>query len=138
MIENFSNIYFLILYVVFLCLVGFYTYITIFSPAKLASDYNLNKNSVYFVRILGTFITAIFIIGITILFRDNGPEGTWIFFYIIFLAGVFQFIYETLFYLKLIDKDIEAKNKFSDIIISIIFVGISITLIFGLSDKIYN
>ena len=138
MIENFSNIYFLILYIVFLCLVGFYTYITIFSPAKLASDYNLDKNSVYFVRILGTFITAIFIIGITILFRDNGPEGTWIFFYIIFLAGVFQFIYETLFYLKLIDKDIEAKNKFSDIIISIIFVGISITLIFGLSDKIYN
>jgi len=42
-----------------------------------------------------------------------------------------------LFYFKLIDKDIGAKNSLIDVLVSVFATIVSIILIFGLSNKIY-
>ncbi|PPR50112.1 MAG: hypothetical protein CFH20_00976, partial [Alphaproteobacteria bacterium MarineAlpha5_Bin10] len=49
-----------------------------------------------------------------------------------------QLLYESLFYFKLIDKDIEAKNSLTDLVLSAFMVVSSAVLILGLSDKIYS
>ena len=118
-------------------LVGFYTFRCIFAPRGLAAEFNTSEDSIYLVRVVGTFALSIFLIGIYILFRPNGPTGTWVFFNLIFLLGLFQALYDTTFYFKVIDNDIVAKNGLLDLVVGLFFVASSIILIIGLSDKIY-
>ena len=137
MLENFNNLFLLILYIVHIGLIGLYTFRCIFAPRGLAAEFNTGEDSIYLVRVVGTFALSIFLIGIYILFRSNGPTGTWVFFNLIFLLGLFQTLYDTAFYLRVIDKDIVAKNGLLDLVVGLFFVTSSIILILGLSDKIY-
>jgi len=77
-----------------------------------------------------------FLIGIYIIFRPGGPEGVWVYFNLIFIISAAQLLYESLFYFKLIDKDLEAKNSLTDLGLSAFMVVSSAILIWGLSDKI--
>ena len=126
MIDNFNNIFYLTLFIVYLCLIGFYVYRCLFNPIGLTKEFNTGKESVYLVRIIGTFVLSLFLMGIYILFRHSGPSGTWIYFNLAFLLGLFQASYDTAFYFKLID-----------VIVGAFFLLTSIILILGLSDKIY-
>ena len=137
MIENFNNIFYLILFILYLALIGFYTYRCLFDPSGMVKEFNTGKESIYLYRVIGTFTLAILITGIYILFRPAGPLGTWIYFNLAFLIALFQASYESAFYLKLIDKDISAKNSIFDVIVGFFFLIISIILILGLADKIY-
>jgi hypothetical protein len=56
---------------------------------------------------------------------------------LIFIIAAAQLLYESLFYFKLIDKDLEAKNSLTDLGLSVFMVVASAILIWGLSDKIY-
>ena len=82
-------------------------------------------------------ILPIIIIGIWILFRENGPEGCWIYFVMGVLISLFQVILDWGQRFKIIDNDLENINDTSDTIIGIAFLIIGIILINGLSDKIY-
>ena len=137
MLENFNNLFLLILYIVHIGLVGFYTFRCIFYPHGLAAEFNTGQDSIYLVRVVGTFALSIFIIGLYILFRPTGPTGTWVFFNMIFLLGLFQALYDTAFYFKFLDKDTVAKNGLLDLVVGLFFISSSIILIIGLSDKIY-
>ena len=59
------------------------------------------------------------------------------YFNLIFIIAAAQLLYESLFYFKLIDKDLEAKNSLTDLGLSVFMVVASAILIWGLSDKIY-
>ena len=89
------------------------------------------------LRYIGSFVFAFVFMGIYILFRPNGPEGTWIFYNLFFLVTFVQLIYDLMFYFKFIDKDISAKNSILDLTFSIAAFIISVVLIYGLSNKIY-
>ena len=87
------------------------------------------------VRIIGTFIVPIVIIGIWILFRENGPQSCWIFFVNGFLLSFAQVILSWAQRLKFIDPD--AKSDVADEVIGHVFLFIAIYLLYNMSDIIY-
>ena len=137
MIENFNKIYFLIIHILVTGLFGVYIVRIYFAPEGLVKEFNVDRSAIYLVRFIGTFAFGFFLIGIYIIFRPGGPEGTWVYFYLIFIISAAQLLYESLYYYKLIDKDLEAKNSLTDLVLSAFMVVSSTILILGLSDKIY-
>ena len=136
MIENFGNIFYLIIYIINLLGLAYYTYLTYLNPKQIINDYELGDDSIALVRIVGSFVLSYIIIGIILLFR--GVEGAWIYFVTGLLISSFQFIYDMGARMKMIDKDSKVVHKNSDTIISIVFIVINIVLINGLADKIYS
>ena len=137
MIENFNNIYLLLLHMAFLGLIGVYFFRMWFSPSGVLKEFNIGKEGTYLVRVIGTFVFAFLFMGLYILFRPTGPMGAWIFFNILFLTGIARALYDTAFYFKILDKNTGAKNSLVDVMVGIFFVVGSIILIVGLSDKLY-
>ena len=137
MIENFNNIYLLILHLLVTGLFGIFSYRSLLTPHGMAKEFNMDESSIYIIRCFGTFITSFFLIGIYMVIRPNGPEGAFIYYNLIFLLGLFLFIYDLLFYFKKIDKNISAKNSMTDLGINTFTLISSIVLILGLSNKIY-
>ena len=138
MIENFNNIYLLIVFILLQILFGVYLFRIIFAPEGLAKEFNADKSAVLPIRYIGTFAAGLIFMGIYILFRPEGPSGTWVYFNLFFIVSIFQLLYDLLFYFKIVDKDIGAKNSMVDVSVSIFAVAASAILIWGLSDKIYT
>tara|TARA_Y100000996_G_C22279705_1_gene543530 strand:- start:64 stop:426 length:363 start_codon:yes stop_codon:yes gene_type:complete len=118
-------------------LFGVYLVRIVFAPEGLAKEFNADKSAILPLRYVGTFAAGIIFLGVYILFRPDGPAGTWAYFNLLFIVSIFQLLYDLLFYFKIIDKDIGAKNSMIDIGVSIFAVCVSAILIWGLSDKIY-
>ena len=135
MIDNFDNIFYLILFLINLVALAFYGYLTAFNPKQLINDYEFGDDSIGAIRIVGTFVWAVLIIGVIILFR--GPEGAWIFFVFGLTVSVLQLLIDFGHRMKIIDTNYKVINKTQDTIISIVFIVINVILINGLSDKIY-
>ena len=136
MIENFGNIFYLIIHVLITGLFGVYLVRIYFAPEGLVKEFDVDRSAIYLIRFIGTFAFGFFFIGIYLIFRPGGPEGTWVYFNLIFIIAAAQLLYESLFYFKLIDKDLESKNSLTDLGLSVFMVASTATLILGLSDKI--
>ena len=135
MVENFDNIFYLILFLINLAALAFYGYLTAFNPKQLINDYEFGDDSIGAIRIVGTFVWAVLIIGVIILFR--GPEGAWVFFVFGLTVSILQLLIDLGHRMKIIDSNYKVVNKTQDTIISIVFIVINVILINGLSDKIY-
>ena len=135
MVENFDNIFYLILFLINLAALAFYGYLTAFNPKQLINDYEFGDDSIGAIRIVGTFVWAVLIIGVIILFR--GPEKAWVYFVFGLTVSVLQLLIDFGHRMKIIDTNYKVVNKTQDTIISIVFIVINVILINGLSDKIY-
>ena len=113
MIENFNGPFNLILFILVIGLQGFYSFRLVFSPSGIVKEFNTGEDSIYLARVLGIFVVPLFLMGLIILF--GGPEGTWVYFVLLFMIGLLQMVYETAFHFKLVDKNISAKNSKFDI-----------------------
>ena len=136
MVENFGNVFYLIIYIVNLLGLAYYTYLTYLNPKQLINDYELGDDSIVVVRVVGSFVLSYVIIGIILLFTSI--QGAWIYFVTGLMISSFQLLYDLGARMKIIDKDYKVVNKTSDTIISIVFIVIGVILITGLSDKIYH
>ena len=137
MIENFNNLLFLVLHLAIIGLLSIFLVRIFFFPQGIVKEYNVDQSGILPMRYVGTFIFGFVFMGIYILFRPNGPEGTWVFYNLFFLVATAQLIYVLMFYFKFIDKDIGAKNSIIDLTFSFAAFIISVILIYGLSNKIY-
>ena len=137
MIENFNNLLFLVLHLAIIGLLSIFLVRIFFFPQGIVKEYNVDQSGILPMRYVGTFIFGFVFMGIYILFRPNGPEGTWVFYNLFFLVATAQLIYDLMFYFKFIDKDIGAKNSIIDLTFSFVAFIISVILIYGLSNKIY-
>ena len=137
MIENFNNLLFLVLHLGIIGLLSIFLIRIFFFPQGIVKEYNVDQSGILPMRYVGTFIFGFVFMGIYILFRPNGPEGTWVFYNLFFLVATAQLIYDLMFYFKFIDKDIGAKNSIIDLTFSFTAFIISVILIYGLSNKIY-
>ena len=137
MIENFNNLLFLVLHLTIIGLLSIFLVRIFFFPQGIVKEYNVDQSGILPMRYVGTFIFGFVFMGIYILFRPNGPEGTWVFYNLFFLVATAQLIYDLMFYFKFIDKDIGAKNSIIDLTFSFAAFIISVILIYGLSNKIY-
>ena len=136
MVENFGIIFYLIIYIINLLGLAYYTYLTYLNPKQLINDYETGDDSIVMIRVVGSFVLSYVIIGIILLF--NGIDGAWIYFVTGLMISSFQLIYDIGTRMKIIDSNYKVINKSSDTIIAIIFILINIILITGLSDKIYH
>ena len=135
MIEAWGGILNLVLYALNMLGLGYYAFLTVFSPNTLVTRYDLGEKSVPIIRIVGSFVLPTVLLGVYIIFREGGPLGLWIFFVFNFLVVFCQVLLSWGTRLKIIDPD--SKTDVSDEIIGHVFLVISIVLIFRLSDTIY-
>jgi len=135
MIEAWGGILNLVLYLISMLGLGYYTVLTVFSPNTIVTRYDLGEKSVPIIRIVGSFVLPTLIIGVWIIFRENGPLGCWIFFVFNFLVSLCQVILSWGTRLKIIDPD--SKTDVGDEVVGHVFVAIAAILIFRLSDTIY-
>ena len=135
MIEAWGGILNLVLYAVNMLGLGYYAFLTVFSPNTLVTRYDLGEKAVPIIRIVGSFVLPTVLLGVYIIFREGGPLGLWIFFVFNFLVVLCQVLLSWGTRLKIIDPD--SKTDVSDEVIGHVFLAISIILIFRLSDTIY-
>ena len=135
MIEAWGGILNLILYALNMLGLGYYAFLTVFSPNTLVTRYDLGEKAVPIIRIVGSFVLPTVLLGVYIIFREGGPLGLWIFFVFNFLVVFCQVLLSWGTRLKIIDPD--SKTDVSDEVIGHVFLAISIILIFRLSDTIY-
>ena len=135
MIEAWGGVLNLILYAISMLGLGYYAVLTVFSPNTLVTRYDLGEKSVPIIRIVGSFVLPTFLLGVYVIFRENGPLGLWIFFVFNFLVSLCQVLLSWGTRLKVINP--EAKTDVGDDVIGHVFVAINAILIFRLSDTIY-
>jgi hypothetical protein len=142
MIEDFNNIFYLILFI--LLLVGniYYAYSTLINTKSWLDQYGTHHSALIVARILGSVITGLTLVGIYILF--TGVVGTWPYFASLFLG--FSVMTIAGIYSVEIDwpKNYEGKEGFENTKVTkeayvpaLIFSVIIAILMYGLSDKIY-
>jgi len=136
MIDNFGSIFYLIIYIINLVGLAYYTYLTYLNPKQIINDYELGDDSIALVRIVGSFVLSYIVIGVILLFTSI--QGAWIYFVTGLMISSFQLLYDLGARMKIIDSNYKIIHKNSDTIISVVFIVINIILITGLSDKIYH
>ncbi len=134
MIEAWQGFFNLILFLVSMFGLGYYSYLSVLSPNTIVTRYDLGEKSTPIIRIVGTFVLPLFIMGIWIILRGT-PESCWIFFVYNFLVSLGQVIVGWATRLKLIDPD--SKTDVSDEVIGHVFLFIAVILIYRLSETIY-
>ena len=123
----------LILFLISMLGLGYYAFLTVLSPNTIVTRYDLGEKSVPIIRIVGTFVLPLLIIGVYLIF--SGPEGAWIFLLLKFLISTCQVILGWATRLKIVDPD--SKQDVGDEIVGHVFVIIAIFVIYRLSDIIY-
>ena len=136
MIENFGSVFYLVIYIVNLLGLAYYTYLTYLNPKQLINDYELGDDSIVVIRVVGSFVLSYVIIGIILLFTSI--QGAWIYFVTGLMISSFQLLYDLGTRMNIVDSNYKVIHKNSDTIISIVFIVINVILITGLSDKIYH
>ena len=136
MVENFGSVFYLVIYIVNLAGLAYYTYLTYLNPKQLINDYELGDDSIALVRVAGSFVLSYIIIGIILLFTSI--QGAWIYFVTGLMISSFQLLYDLVTRMNIVDSNYKVINKNSDTIISIVFIVINVILITGLSEKIYH
>ncbi|MBT3901692.1 MAG: hypothetical protein HOD79_01270 [Flavobacteriaceae bacterium] len=135
MVENFGSVLYLVMFIINLFFLSFYAFLILFNPKKIITDYELGEDSIAVVRLVGSFIIPIVLIGLYLLFTTI--NGAWIFFVFGLMISTYQLGYDILTRMNIVDNSSKVVNKMQDTIISVIFVVFNIVLINGLQDKIF-
>ncbi len=136
MVENFGgSILYLILFLIQLLGLSFYCYLILLNPKTIINDYQVGDAAMAPIRLIGSFILPIVLIGIYLLFTSI--EGAWIFFVFALMTSIYQLLYDVGSRMDIIDKNYTIVNKNQDTILSVVFIIINIVLINGLQDRIF-
>ena len=136
MVENFGgSVLYLVLFLIQLLGLSFYSYLVMFNPKKIIADYEDGEGAIAPIRLIGSFIVPLVLVGIYLLFTSI--EGAWIYFVLSLLTSLYQLVYDLGTRFGMIDKGYKVVNKPEDTIISIVFIVVNVVLINGLHDKIY-
>ena len=136
MIESFNGWVFFILYVLNLAGGGYYAYQSVLNTENFMEKYGIHKSAMLPMRLAGSFVLTTFLMGLYIIFR-GGPEGTWVFFNILFIQSL---IFTVLGYLTVNSEvaQMEGVNYTSEgYIAPAVLTVVNAVLIYGISDKIY-
>ena len=138
MISLFNGYIFFGIFIITLLMGAYYAYRSLLDTKSFMNQYGINVTALLPARLAGSLIASITIVGIYILFRENGPEGTWAFFAINFLQA---FIFSIFGYLSVNDQEIkeldDVKYTAEAYVVPLILAILNAVLIYGLSDKIY-
>tara|TARA_Y100001968_G_C19317128_1_gene697322 strand:- start:614 stop:1027 length:414 start_codon:yes stop_codon:yes gene_type:complete len=136
MIEAFNGWIIFILYLLNLAGGGYYAYQSVLNTENFMEKYGIHKSALLPARLAGSFVLTTFLMGLYIIYR-GGPEGTWIYFTILFIQSL---IFTILGYISVNSEVAEMEGVEytpEGYIAPAIFTVINAILIYGLSDKIY-
>ena len=89
MVEKFSNVFYLIIYLVHFGIVGTYAFQLVFDTQKFLKSRGVDKSATLLTRFGGSFMVATVIMAIYVAFiRTGGLEATWAFFNLIFIMNL--------------------------------------------------
>lgn len=88
MVENFGSVLYLVMFIINLFFLSFYAFLILFNPKKIITDYELGEDSIAVVRLVGSFIIPIVLIGLYLLFTTI--NGAWIFFVFGLMISTYQ------------------------------------------------
>ena len=138
MVDLFNGYIFLGIFIITLLMGAYYAYRSLLDTKSFMTQYGIDVTALLPARLAGSLIASITIVGLYILCRENGPEGTWAFFAINFLQAL---IFSIFGYLSVIDPEIKDKEdvKYTAeaFVVPLILAILNAVLIYGLSDKIY-
>ncbi len=138
MIGLFNGYIFFGIFIITLLMGAYYAYRSLFDTKSFMAQYGIHLTAMLPARLAGSLIASITIVGAYILFRENGPEGTWAFFAINFLQAL---IFSIFGYLSVNDKEIKETDDVEytaeAYVVPLILAILNAILIYGLSDKIY-
>jgi len=138
MISLFNGYIFFGIFIVTLLMGAYYAYRSLLDTKSFMAQYGIHVTAMLPARLAGSLIASITIVGVYILFRENGPEGTWAFFAINFLQAL---IFSVFGYLSVNDEEIKeldgVKYTAEGYVVPLILAILNAVLIYGLSDKIY-
>ena len=136
MIENFGgSILYLVLFIVQLLGLSFYSVLILFKPKTLTEDYGFGDKAIPLVRLVGSFIIPFVLIGIYLMFTSI--NGAWVYFVLGLLFSVYQLAYDILTRMGAVDTSHNVVNKTQDTILSIVFIIINLVLLNGLQDSLF-
>ena len=136
MIENFGgNILYLILFIIQLLALSFYSALILFKPKTLTEDYGFGDKAVPLVRLVGSFIIPFVLIGVYLMFTSI--NGAWVYFVLGLLFSVYQLAYDILTRMGAVDTSHNVVNKTQDTILSIVFIIINLVILNGLQDRLF-
>ena len=138
MIGLFNGYIFFGIFIVTLLMGTYYAYRSLFDTKSFMAQYGIHVTAMLPARLAGSLIASITLVGVYILFRENGPQGTWAFFAINFFQAL---IFSIFGYLSVNDQDIkdldDVKYTAEAYVVPLILAILNAVLIYGLSDKIY-
>ena len=137
MIQAFDNVFYLILHCLNLITYAYFLFRIFFIIDGVNEEYSTDKTTTYLWQFTAVTMLPMLLVGIYLIFRNNGINGTWLYFNLLFLMSLFQLILEVLVYTKRIYKDLGVKNSIIDVIAFGYLTVSSTILIIGLSEKIY-
>ena len=137
MVEKFNGIIYLAIFIIHFLAYAFYAYRTIFDTKAFLEKYGMDDTASIMTRFFGSFIIGSVVMAIYIMFvRENGAEGTWAFFNLIFLQNLFAFIFAIWSHQKG-NLGTNEKTSIEGIIAPGVLTLLSAILCYGLSDRIY-
>jgi hypothetical protein len=113
----------------------FYSFLILFNPKKLTADYGFGESAVPLVRLVGSFVIPIVLIGIYLLFTSI--EGAWVYFVLVLLFAIYQLAYDLLTRMGVVDSSFNVINKTQDTILSIVFIVVNLVILNGLQDRLF-
>jgi len=135
MVENFGSVLYLVLFLVQLLGLSFYSFLILFNPKKLTADYGFGESAVPLVRLVGSFVIPIVLIGIYLMLTSI--EGAWVYFVLVLLFSIYQLAYDLLTRMGVVDSSYNVVNKTQDTILSIVFIVVNLVILNGLQDKLF-
>ena len=137
MIEKFNSIIYLVIFVIHFVGYAVYAYRCIFGTKAFLDQYGVDVTGSIMTRFFGSLFVGAIVMAIYIMFvRENGVEGTWGFFNLIFLQNLSAFIVGV-YSIKISDLGVTEKTSIEGIIAPGILTVLSAILCYGLADKIY-
>ena len=136
MIENFGgSLLYLILFLIQLLGLSFYCFLILLNPKSIINDYQIGDAAMPIVRLIGSFILPIVLLGIYLLFTSI--EGAWVFFVFVLMTSIYQLLYDVGTRMGIIDSSYTVINKTQDTILSVVFILVNVVLLYGLQDIIF-
>ena len=137
MIEKFNGIIYLAVFIIHFIGYGVYAYRCVLGTQSFLDQYAMDKTGAIMTRFFGAMFIGALLMALYIMFvRDNGVDGTWGFFNLVFLQNLSAFIVG-IYTIKINKLGHTEKTTNEGIIAPGILTVLMAILCYGLADRIY-
>ena len=137
MIEQFNGIIYLAVFIIHFIGYGVYAYRCVFGTQSFLNQYGMDNTGAIMTRFFGAMFIGATLMALYIMFvRENGVDGTWGFFNLVFLQNLSAFMVG-IYTIKINKLGHTEKTTNEGIIAPGVLTLLSAILCYGLADRIY-